>query len=69
MTNKQRAMQHCMEHLNSRDLISCFDATAFSHVYNKRNGAQANAFLLGLNAADYMILNHKPQSHERRNED
>jgi hypothetical protein len=58
-----------MEHLNSRDLVSCFDAANFNHVYRKRNGDQANAYTLGLTIADYLILNAKPQSHDTRNEE
>ncbi len=49
--------------------LAWIDSSAFNHVYNKKNGGQANAYLLGLHAADYMIINAKPLNHDTRNED
>ena len=57
MTNKERVTAHCKEHLTDRNLINCFDSTALNYIFTKHNGTTANAYILGLKAADYMILN------------
>ena len=57
MTQKERVMQHCKEHLQGRNLLNCFDNAAFEHVFRKQHGNQRNAYTFGLTVADYMILN------------
>lgn len=69
MSQREKVMQHCMEHLESRQLATHFDYSAFEYIYRKRNGAQANAYTLGLTAADYIISNIKILHDETGNED
>jgi PPE-repeat protein len=59
MTQKERVLQYCKEHLQSRELLNFFDSEAFNYIYNKKNGNTANAYTLGLTAADYIISNTK----------
>lgn len=68
MTHKENCIQHCKDYLQSRSLIAYFNSKDFEHIYRKFNGAQGNAFSIGLNAADYIIINAKPLSHDTGNE-
>ena len=61
MSHKNICIAHCQEFLNSISLAHIFSAQDFNHVYRKRNGFQANAFHLGIDAADYIIKNAKTQ--------
>ena len=68
MTHKQLTMQYCIEHLNGRNLSAFFNKADFEHIYRKFNGANGNAFSIGLSAADFIISNSKPFSHDTGNE-
>lgn len=61
MTHKEICVCNCREHLQSRSLLHVFDQKVFEHYYRKNHGAQGNAFLIGLNAADLMITEYKPK--------
>lgn len=68
MTHKEKCIQHCKEHLNNLLLSQYFNAADFNHIYRKLEGAHANAFSIGLDAADYIIINAKPISYDTGNE-
>lgn len=72
MTHKEECICYCIDHLNQRNLAHTFDFNTFSHYYRKHNGAWANAYHVGLNAADMMITNYpttiKNIDNDRRNE-
>ncbi len=44
-----------MEYLQQLSLTFAFSLSLFNHYYRKHNGANGNAYLVGLNAADLMI--------------
>lgn len=62
MTHKQRCIANAMEYLQARGLEMVFDSSIFQYFYRKNNGYTANAYTLGLAAADMMILNYNPQN-------
>ncbi len=68
MTHKQKCVEHCKEYLDSLNLSAYYNSTHFEHIYRKFNGAQGNAFSIGLNAADFILINAKPLSHDTGNE-
>lgn len=45
----------CGQYYNSKD---------FEHIYRKFNGANANAWSVGVDAADYILRTAKPQNNE-----
>lgn len=59
MSHKERVRQNCMEYLQSRQLSYCFNEQEFTRIYRKST-PQGNAFSIGLNAADCLIINYKP---------
>lgn len=69
MTHKQRCIQHCKDHLDSRNLSQYFNKADFEHIYRKFNGFQCNAYSIGLDAADFITVNSKPQHHDTRNDE
>ncbi len=60
MTHRQECIAHCKECLQSRSLENVFNQSHFDHVYKKNNGANKNAYTIGLRTADFMIENYKP---------
>jgi hypothetical protein len=60
MTHKQKCIQQCKDFLNSRNLSQYFNSADFEHIYRKFDGANGNAFSIGLSAADFIIFNAKP---------
>lgn len=68
MTHKEKCVCNCREHLQSRGLLHVFNPSIFQYYYRKHNGAQGNAFLIGLNTADMMIQNFKPAPTEQQKE-
>lgn len=68
MTHKEKCVQHCKDYLHTRELSQYFNSTDFNHIYRKFNGAQGNAFSIGLTAADYIIIHAKPLSYDTGNE-
>ncbi len=68
MSHKEKCVQYCKEQLQNLQLSQYFNAKDFEHIYRKYNGAQGNAFFVGLNAADFIIHNAKPVNHESGNE-
>lgn len=68
MSHKERVRHNCMEYLQSRQLSYCFNEQEFNRIYRKST-PQGNAFSIGLDAADYMILTYKPTSHDTGNDD
>lgn len=67
MTQKAKCIQHCKNYLQQLNLSHYYSEALFMHVYRKQQGAQANAFSIGLNAADYIITNSKHTQHESGN--
>lgn len=66
MSHKERVRQHCNDYLQSRQLSYCFNEAEFSRIYRKSTPG-GNAFSIGLDAADFMIFNYKPASHDTGN--
>jgi hypothetical protein len=67
MTHKQKCIEHCKGYLQQLNLNQYFSETLFMHIYRKQNGAQGNAFSIGINAADHIINNSKPNNYASRN--
>ena len=67
MTHKENCIKHCKEYLQSKSLDAYYNSTDFNHIYRKFNGAQGNAFSIGLSAADYIIFNASPLTEETEN--
>jgi hypothetical protein len=44
-----------MAYLQQLSLAFAYSQSIFNHYYRKHNGANGNAYLVGLNAADLMI--------------
>jgi hypothetical protein len=61
MTHRQECIAHCKEQLQNRSLNHVFEEKIFNHYYNKNNGAQGNAFLIGIKTADMMIEQYQPK--------
>lgn len=59
MTQKAKCIKHCKDYLQQLNLSHYFNEALFMHVYRKQNGAHANAFSIGINAADHIINNSK----------
>ena len=57
MTHKQECKTTCIDYLASRNLSYCFTEKEFERIY--RGARMGNAFSVGLDAADSMILNYK----------
>jgi len=68
MTHKQRCIQHCKDYLDRFDCSHYYNSSDFEHIYRKFNGAQGNAFSIGLDAADYILQTAKFQYHDAGNE-
>jgi hypothetical protein len=60
MTHRQECIAHCQEHLTNRGIPEVFSQCAFDHIYRKNDGANKNAFLIALRAADHMIFTYQP---------
>ena len=69
ISHKQQCIGHCKDYLQNLNLSEYFNTTDFEHIYRKFNGAQGNAFSIGLHAADFIIINAKPLTNETGNED
>lgn len=67
MTQKAKCIQHCKDYLQQLNLSHYYSEALFMHVYRKQNGAQANAFSIGMNAADHIIINSQHTNNERAN--
>lgn len=67
MSHKQQCIEHCKDFLQQLNLSQYFSESLFMHVYRKQQGSQGNAWSVGINAADYIILNSKPINHESGN--
>lgn len=67
MTHKQQCIQHCKEFLQQLNLAQYFNESLFMHVYRKQNGAHGNAFSVGIDAADHIIINSKNLNDESGN--
>jgi hypothetical protein len=61
MTHRQECIAHCKEALQNRNLQHVFEEKILMHYYHKNNGAQGNAFLIGIKTADMMIEQYKPK--------
>lgn len=61
MTHRQECIAHCKETLQNRNLGFVFEESIFNHYYTKNNGAQGNAFLVGIKTADIMIEQYQPR--------
>lgn len=61
MKHRSNCIAHCKDALQNRNLQHVFDQSVFNHYYNKNNGAQGNAFLIGIKTADMMIEQYKPK--------
>lgn len=59
MSQKEKCIKHCKDYLQQLNLSHYYTESLFMHVYRKQHGAQANAFSLGIDAADYIINNSK----------
>ncbi len=72
MTHKQRCIAHAMQYLKDLGLEQIFDSPTFNYFYNKmeRIHRGGNPFIIGMDAADLIIQNCKPQniSYEYGNE-
>lgn len=72
MTHRDKCIGHCFDCLNQLGSGFAFNIELFNHYYRKHNGAQGNAYSIGLNSADLMIreFNTKKQEvkNDRRNE-
>ncbi len=68
MTHKQECIQHCKDYLNQRQLQQYFNHQDFEHIYRKFDGFNGNAYLVGMNAADFIIVNAKPISNDTDND-
>ena len=62
MTHKQHCIDNCLQYLQQLSLAHTYSQQVFKHYYRKNNGAQGNAYLVGLNAADMMIKNYSPKN-------
>lgn len=67
MSHKEQCKQYCKEFLQDLRLNQYYNEAQFQHVYRKQHGANGNAWSIGINAADYIILNSKPINHESGN--
>ena len=45
--------------MSNSHLSEFFNMADFNHIYRKFNGAQSNAYLIGLAVSDFIIFNHK----------
>ena len=61
MTHKAKCIQHCKDFLAEKNLSQHFNTADFNHIYRKFNGYECNAYSIGLDAADFIIINAKPQ--------
>lgn len=61
MTHRQECIAHCKALLQNRNVEYVFEERIFNYYYNKNNGAQGNAFLIGIKTADMMIEQYKPK--------
>lgn len=59
MSQKQNCIKHAKEQMANSHLSEFFNMADFNHVYRKLNGAQCNAYLIGLHVSDFIIFNHK----------
>lgn len=62
MTHRQECIAHCKEQLENRNLEFAFEEKIFNYYYNKNNGTQGNAFLIGIKTADMMIEQYQPKT-------
>lgn len=62
MTHKQECIDTCMEYLQQLSLVFAYSQSIFNHYYRKHNGANGNAYLVGLNAAEMMIKQFDTQT-------
>jgi hypothetical protein len=68
MTHRQECIAHCKDFLHSRNLSYVYDEKVFTYCYNKNNGSSSNAVVIGLKAADMMIVEFKPKGEEVYND-
>lgn len=66
MSHKEKCINYCREQLQNLNLLHYYSEAKFNHVYRKQNGAQGNAWIIGLNAADYILFTSKPTTHDER---
>lgn len=67
MSHKEKCKQYCKEFLQGLLLIQYYTDAKFEHVYRKQNGANGNAWVIGSNAADFIISNSKFLQNESGN--
>ena len=67
MSQRQTCISNCKEHLEGLGLADHFNESDFNHVYRKLDGANRNAYLIGLHVADYIIFNSKKTTDESGN--
>ena len=68
MTHKATCIAHCKEFLKNMQCLQYYNTKDFEHIYRKFNGAVGNAFSIGIDAADFIIIHAKPLQDEGRNE-
>jgi hypothetical protein len=59
-THKQICKDYCSKYLQERGAGYYFNEQHFNHIYRKFNGANGNAWMIGLMAADFIICNSEP---------
>lgn len=64
MTHKQTCIAFCKEYLQNVECGQYYNSKDFEHIYRKFNGANANAWSVGVDAADYILRTAKPQNNE-----
>lgn len=58
MSNKQKCIEYCKEFLQMQGYEGIYSEKEFEHYYRKHNCAGGNAFAVGMNAGDYILLNY-----------
>lgn len=69
MSQRQSCIAHCKEQLEQRNSLQYFNMPDFNHIYRKFDGANRNAYLIGLGVADFIIYNAKKITDESRDEE
>lgn len=57
MSHKQKCIDNAQDYLMSRGLAEYWSLTLFNSYYRKHDGANGNAYITGLDAADFIIHN------------
>ena len=55
MTHKESCKEACTDYLQNLCLSHIFNMSDFNHFYRKFDGANANAYMFGLNIGDFII--------------